>query len=278
VERCAGDDRFHDYVLSEYAPRAPHDGKLRSLCLLHASFDAAGVAEEGREVVELVRRALGPFRTVWGVKVEAGAPAPAGWELYFYDFERGHADLTIARMGEILSPRLELDAHERRPLPWHMFSVGFDPASLRSRGRVPARVYLDMRSYELRGAELALENIYTFHDPRREVDEILHRLRASAHFDTRRENLASLVPPHLFRCAGRVCVANKRGCDGLYFSRVETRVLARFLRDRAWPAALGALIDEHAAELDHLLWDVGVDFRASDVGTRIVRSAAYGSF
>jgi hypothetical protein len=284
LERCTEDDRFHDYVLSEYAPRTPHEGKLRSVSFLHASFAAAGVEDAGREVVALVRSGLGPFRTVWGVKFAEGAAAPTGWELYFYDFDRSHADLGIERMRAILAPRLDVDACETRVLPWHMFSVGFDAEALRTPVPVPAHVYLDMRSYELRGEDLSFENIYTFHDPRAEVDEVLHRLRASAHFlpspspHPRRENLATLVPPHLFRCAGRVCVANKRTCDALYFSRVDSLVLGRFMRDRAWPAVLRGLVEDHAADLDHLLWDVGVDFRASDAGPRVVRSAVYGSF
>jgi hypothetical protein len=295
LERCTQEDRFHDYVLSEYAPRAPHAGKLRSVSFLHASFEAAGVEGEGREIVELVREGLGSFRTVWGVKLADGAAAPAGWELYFYDFERAHADLSIERVRAILAPRLDVDARDARVLPWHMFSIGFDVEGLRAPrpASVPAHVYLDMRSYELQGDELSFENIYTFHDPRAEIDEVLHRLRASAHFGSgpsrpaglsplarhaRSESLATLVPPHLFRCGGRVCVANKRTCDALYFSRVGSRALARFLRDRSWPAALRELADVHAAELDHLLWDVGIDFRASDAGVRVVRSAVYGSF
>jgi hypothetical protein len=277
LERCTAGDRFHDYVLSEYVPRVPHEGKLRSVNLLYAGLAAMGVEREGRALVEAVRGGLGPFATVWGVKLAAGDGAPRGFELYFYDFDRARADLSIDRVRSLLASSVQVDARERRELPWHMFSVELDAEALRTRGRVPVHVYLDMRSYELRGDELTFENIYTFHDPRADVDEVLHRLRASAHVDTAREPLGRLLPPHLWRC-GRVCVANKRSCDALYFSRVPTRALARFLEDHAWPASLRTLVDRNAGDFDHLLWDVGVDFRAGDGGAQVVRSAVYGSF
>jgi hypothetical protein len=208
-----------------------------------------------------------------------GAPDLA-WELYFYDPERVHADLSIARLRAALAPALGVEAAEPRPLPWHMFSVQFDAAALRRERAATLHVYVDMRSYELRGTELAFENIYTFHDARAEIDEVLHRLRSSVHVDARRENLGRLLPPMLFRCA-RICVANKRASDAVYFSRVGTPALLEWLARARWPEALVRFAAAHAGELDHLLWDVGIDFRAGAEGAggaEVGKTGVYGSF
>ncbi len=276
IERCDEADRFHDYVLGEYASLAPHRGKLRGVSLLLASFAALGVAREGAALVDLVRRVLGPFRTVWGIK-QAPDRGVTGWELYFYDFERAHADLAIARMREALAPVLAISAEEPRPLPWHMWSVEVTPEHLRREAAAAVDVYVDMRSYKVRGRACAFENVYTFHDPRTEIDAVLHRLRSSFHLDLRRDNLGALMPPSLFRC-GRVCVANKRSADALYFSRIPTSAARAFAARHGYPAPLVRFFDEHAAELDHLLWDVGLDFRGDTGPVRITKTSLYGSF
>ncbi len=268
-------DRFHDYVLGAYAPLAPHAGKLRSLNLLVESFALAGLEEEGLAVMRRVRDGLGPFRTVWGIKQREGGVL--GWELYFYDFERRHADLSIARVAELLAPAVTVDAREPWPLPWHMFSVEIGPAQLRRQEPAAVDVYIDMRSYKLRGDRFAFENVYTFHDPREEIDDILHRLRSSVHFRWGHDPLASLMPPSLLRC-GRICVANKIGADALYFSRVPTPALAAFLGARGWPEALRRFVAGHGPALDHLLWDVGIDFDRHEGALRVVKTGLYGSF
>jgi hypothetical protein len=233
------------------------------------------VEARGAELVQAVRAGLGRDRTVWGLKLRDGAIA---WELYFYDFERARPEVSLAHVRRLLAPFVELDAVETRALPWHMFSVELDAADLAGRRAVPAHLYVDMRSYELRGARVRLENLYTFHDPRREIDEVLHRLRSSLHFDARRDGgLARLLPPSLLRCH-RVCVANKRASDALYFSRVPTPVAARFLVEHAWPAPLAGWLAAHAAELDHLLWDLGVDFHSNEGVLHITKSGIYGAF
>ncbi|MEZ4298042.1 MAG: hypothetical protein R3B70_24000 [Polyangiaceae bacterium] len=137
-------------------------------------------------------------------------------------------------------------------------------------------MYIDMRSYKVRGSSYAFENVYTFHDPRADIDTVLHRLRSSVHFDERRDNLGALMPPSLFRC-GRLCVANKRSADALYFSRIPTPAARAFLAQHGSPPSLIAFFDTHASELDHLLWDVGLDFRGDDGPLRVTKTSIYGS-
>lgn len=276
LERCGPADLFHDYVLDPYPPRAPVAEQLRSVSLLHEAFALTGVEDEGAALIDTVRRELGPFRTVFGVKHQQDLGV-TGFELYFYDFGRVHPDLSIERMQEILAPHVALSARPRRAIPWHMFSVELTAEDLRKRASVPAHVYVDMRSYLLSDDSLTMENVYTFHDPRREIEHVLHRLRASLHTDLSPRALAELIPPALFRCH-RLCVANKRTADAVYFSRVPTAAMLGFLRARAWPAPLVAMVESHADEFEHLFWCLGMDFTQSGESPVISKSGVYGSF
>lgn len=275
LERAAADDLFHDYVLGAYTPLVPAEGKLRGLNVLVESLAVAGVEAEGLEVIRLLREGYGRFRTVWGIKWSRSAGALA-WELYFYDFERAHADCSIAGLRALLAPALRVEAEEPYPLPWHMFSIEFTAEDLKAMRPVSAHVYIDMRSYELRGRRFLFENVYTFHDPRAEIDDVLHRIRSSVHVDPAKDSLAELLPPALFRC-GKICVANKRTTDALYASRIPTKALRWFLDHHGWPAPIARLVADHAADLDHLLWCVGVDFRRAE-GADARKTGLYGSF
>lgn len=277
LEYTARGDLFHDSVLRAYEPVAAPEGKLRSLNLLVESFALAGVEGEGRALLEQVRRDLGPFRTVWAIKHSRDADVPLAWELYFTDVERTRADLSIERIKKIVAPILPVDAEEPWPLPWHVFSVDFAPSHLRGQGAASVHVYIDIRSYELRGRNFVLENIYTFHHPQEKIDEILHRLRMAVHVNARKENLARLLPPSLLRCY-QVCIANKHQADGIYFSRVSTAAFQEFIETHTWPGPLLRFVAEHRPLLGHLLWDVAFDFRTMDGGLQVPKTVVFGSF
>lgn len=276
-ERCGADDQFHDYVLTRYEPRAPALGKLRSVNLLYASFRLAGIEARGRALVEHVRRELGSFRTVFGVKFFPGAAEPIRWEFYFYDLERVHADLSMPRLVELFSPFVAIDAHEPWTLPWLMLSVSLGAGDLSERGSVPMDVYVDMRSYKARGRRWELENLYTFHEPRREIDAIVHRMRSLVHFDAVNGKLSDVLHPDLLACQ-RFCVANKRSADAVYAARISTDAAARFLARHRWPAELLSFVTERGPELDHLFWDVGFDFTGTGGELRLTKSSIYGTF
>lgn len=283
LERVGADDEFHDYVLTPYAPPADPTGKLRSSNLLVESFALAGVEAEGLRMLERVRGVLGPFRTVFGIKRRHDTGELA-WELYFYDPGHTRADVSVARLVELLAPEIVVDAREPRPLSWHMLSVELDAGSLRGAQPVPVHVYVDTskhklanRSYELRGEALELENLYTFHDPALEIDEILGRLRASVHWSPREASLSTVLFPELLECHS-LCVANKRRADAIYCSRVATRRLDGFFERFGWPAPLRAWVDARRGDLDHLLWDVGYDYRFERGRVVHGKSSLYGTF
>ena len=228
------------------------------------------IGKREREEEERARRAV-EDATAEAERAEAAAKEAAA------EAERAHADLSIARISELLAPHLQLAGSEPRPLPWHMFSVEFGPQQLRAAATASLDIYIDMRSYKSEAGNLRFENIYTFHEARPQIEEILHRLRACVHFDPKHDALQKLMPPQLFNCH-KICVANKRTSDALYFSRVTTSALSKFLADHRWPEPLQTFARDHADDLGHLLWDVGLDFQRRDDHATPIKSGLYGSF
>jgi hypothetical protein len=288
LERTDPTDTLHDYTLVPYDPVEDPTGKLRAVNALVESFALAGVEEEGARVIDLLRTGLGPERTVFGVKFLVPDDADvqvAGWELYFYDPPRERADLDIGAVASLLSPALFVDARPPRALPWHMFSVEFGVPHLRERAPAAVDVYVGTnprqkgtdRSYKLRGEQLVFENVYTFHDPSSEVDELLYRLRYGVHFSRAEHPLSALIPPELFRC-GHICVANKRHADALYFSRITTDQLLFALKFLGFRGELPGWLAAHASLLGHLLWDIGFDFVCEGGRLRFRKGGLYGSF
>lgn len=284
TERVGPGDLFHDYVLTPYQPLSAAEGQLRSVNALYRSFAVAGVEAEGRRSVDALRAGLGPFRTVWGTKLDHGSGALA-WEYYFYDPPRKHADLSVEAVARHLAPAFAVGGREPRPVPWQMFSVDCTVALLRGEGAADVHVYVDTnrtkgvdRSYLLRGDELELENIYSFHDPRREMPEILHRLKYAALHSRAEVHSGRLLPPELVEC-GTICVANKRRSDAVYFSRLTTPQLLAGLDLLGWPASIADWLRAEAPALAHLFWDLGFDFRCgADGAFTVTKSGFYGSF
>lgn len=274
LEREGAFESHLDYVLTPYVAPASAEGKLRSINVLRASFEAAGRHAQGEAIIARVLATLGRNRTVWGIKRHPDGTL--GWEFYFYDWERRHADLSIASVRALFAPLVNVVAEESFALPWHMISVELGAAQLDGQDAA-IDVYVDMRSYTLRGGSAELANIYTFHDPKTEIDHVMQRLRSSVHFDWKRDALTQLLPPWLFRCH-RLCVANKRHADALYAARIPVSALQKFLALHAWPEALRGFVETHAHELNHLTFDVGIDFAREAGALHTRKTGIYGFF
>jgi len=65
-------DHYADYCQWPYDPLAPTGGKLRQASLLWASLQAAGAHPYVTAACRQLRTVLGPFRAVYGVKLQDG--------------------------------------------------------------------------------------------------------------------------------------------------------------------------------------------------------------
>lgn len=272
---CRPDDPFYDYLLLPYLPPRPAAGKLKSSDLLMESFALMDVAEEGRRVVEALIGELGPFRTVWGIK-NGLERKDLSWELYVYRRDGGRGEPTLDGVLRALRPHLAAPARPRLPHRWELFSLELDAAGLAAGRAGEIDVYVGMRAYRADGEGLELKNCYMFDDPGLRLDRILERLLAAVHAPRDGAEMDRLLPPRLLEGCPRVCVANKRRADGLYFSHLRLEQLLFFFETHGWPAEVREWVERHAGRFDHLLWDAGYDFRQDSSGIRFLRSGFYG--
>ncbi len=264
-----GQDRFFDYCLQTYTPRCDPTGKLRGESLLWNSLATAGLTEADYAPFEAIRAAAGRDMTVFGVK---WFEARLSWELYFYDPQREDRQITASALREALAGVLDIRPRVSDRARYFMYSFDLDANSLRE-ARVPElNVYLQLyegqggHSYALREAACELRNTYRFHEPKREIDAILHQVERSMWVDFSTVRLADIVLPELYECA-KICVAKKRSADAIYYSGISVDQLRWFLHRFEYPHAVSSFVDQHRGELAHLMFDVGIDYRSRPDGS-----------
>lgn len=276
-------DRYTDFCLWDYPPAAPTEGKLRSVNLLYHSFAVAGCAGPLRALCEAVRAGIGPFKTVWGVKLQEGR---LSWELYFYDYRRQGREVSIPLVLAALHPFAPCDLRYPESRPYFMFSIDLDAdLALGRRATDRLDVYIGNPGssvssgicYALTALGLTLSNFYFFFDARREREDILGKVLQSAHIDPQGFDPAQVLWPELLPCTTLV-VANKRHSDGVYFTRVGVDTLHGFLRRFGFPAALGDFVAAERGRLDHLRFDVAFDYRMRDGRLELLKGSYYGYF
>jgi hypothetical protein len=282
-EYTAPDDPFLDFCLWPYEPVAPGADKLRSLTLLMQSFELCGLAGPGAEVVEALRRGIGPFCTVWGIKWAAGEMK---WEFYFYDYRRLERERSMTRVLDVLQPLIPSRVRPNERHPYFMFSVDLTEATLAGRAGVDAvHMYIGNVgsavssgiSYTVSDRVNALENFYFFFDASRQMEEVRGKVCCSAYVEPSAFDIDEVLWPELRRCQTLV-VANKSHNDGVYFSRIGIDQLRLFLERLDYPPALVGFAAEHRAGLDHMLYDVGFDYRVEGGAVRVLKSGFYGVF
>lgn len=281
VERVGPGEQFADYCLWPYEPVTPPAGKLRSAALLWESLRQTGASPRIAECCERLRTGLGPFRTVWGVKKFEDRYS---YEFYFYDYERLGREVSVARVLAALSPLVTSRLQYPDGRPYFMFSLDLDNAMFDTGGSLDEiSVYIGNPGssvssgicYNLSARGLRLDNFYFFFDAVRERDDIEAKVACSAHMDLPAVRLDEILWPELRDC-GVIVVANKRLNDGVYFSRIGVDQLITFLRRTHYPADLVAFVEQNRADLDHMLYDVGIDYRRTHNGLQVVKSAFYG--
>lgn len=281
LERTTPQDRYADFCLWDYQPVAPPVGKLRSANLLWEAIDAAGPGSHLRAACAALRDALGPFQTVFGIK-KVGSRL--SFEFYFYDYARLARQVSITRVLAILGPliRCPLKPLERRP--YFMFSLDLDEQI--AAGQRPLdtiNLYIGNPGsnvssgicYEYSHAGLRLANFYFFFDARKEMNDVTAKIGCSVHQDLQDLPFDQILPMDLRHCA-TIVVANKRVTDGVYFSRIGIDPLIDFLERQEFPAALVSLARQHRGDLDHMLYDVGIDYVCKNGAMTVTKSAFYG--
>lgn len=283
LELTAADDRYYDYCLWEYTPVTNPQGKLRSINLLNNTFASEAIGPHAAEVIAAIRQAFGMSRTVWGVKQENGK---ISWELYFYDYDRQQRARSITQLLQVIKPWIACDLTVRESSDYFMFSIDLNHALLNDcaqmdelqmyMGNVGSTVSSGI-CYAVTKDAMTMKNFYFFFDAGTQAREIVDKVRSSVYLDLAHFDLDTVLWPELRECQ-TIVVANKRNHDGVYFSRITIDQLLFFLRKMQFPAEQIAFAEQHRARLDHLLYDVGIDYRMENGVVRVLKSAYYGVF
>jgi hypothetical protein len=280
LERAAPGDRYADYCLWDYEPIAPSAGKFRCANLLWRAIDCIGGSHLKAALMSL-RETLGPFRTVFGVKKFADR---LSFEFYFYDYARLERDVSINKVLKLLSPYVICPLKYSEGRPYFMFSIDLDDdITARRKPLDVINVYVGNPGssvssgicYELSASALRLANFYFFFNARTEMSDIIAKVNCSAHHDLRGSPISAILRPELLDCEV-VVVANKKFNDGVYFSRIKIDPLIGFLECQQFPADLVDFAREYRNGLDHMLYDVGIDYVVEGGAVKVVKSAFYG--
>jgi hypothetical protein len=276
-------DPHFNYCLWNYHPVAPAAGKFRAVNLLYHSFGLAGLSEQAYQFVDALRDSIGPFQTVFGIKLRDNQ---LGWEYYFYDYRRREREVSISKVLDALRPFARCDIRPNENLPYFMFSIDIDdPLVTGARALDVVHMYVGNVgssvssgiSYGLRPESSTMENFYFFFDAKTQLEEAANKIFCSAYVDVTKIHYNRILWPELRDCR-TICVANKKANDCVYFSGINVDQLLFFLKRLDYPKEIVGMVETHRADLDHLLYDVGLDYRVEDGELRILKSGYYGVF
>ena len=283
IECTTAADRFYDYCLYEYKPVSSFEGKLRSANLLYRSFNDLGMDDRAYHIVEAIRAAIGVNQTVWGLKRSGSLYA---WELYFYDYRRRERERSMTRVMEALKPFVACDVPFNESDYYFMFSLDLDNNVAMGKtsldeihmyiGNTASNVSSGI-SYSLTEGDRKMENFYFFFDPKKDREELVAKVACSARIDTSVIPLDRVLWPELRECR-TICIANKQESDCAYFSGINVDQFLFFLKRMNYPDTLISHVEENRHLLDHLLYDVGIDYRMENDNLMILKSGYYGTF
>ena len=282
-EYASDSDPALNYCLWPYPRPEPAEDKFRSVNLLLHSFELGGIDQQAHAIVAAISNAIGKFRSVFGIKLIDGALA---WEFYFYDYKRREREVSISRVLSAIAPYVGCDIRPNEGLPYFMFSLDLNDelaSGLRALDVVhmyvgnPGSTVSSGIAYGVRAGSTVLENFYFFFDAAGQLADVAGKVASSAYFDGTSLSVDAVLRPELRRCR-TICVANKQTHECIYFSGVDVDQLLWFMTWLRYPDPLVSFVQDNRAMLDHLLFDVGFDYRQENGALRIVKSGYYGVF
>jgi hypothetical protein len=276
-------DLFNDFCLWEYRPPAHFENKFRSVNLLYNSFDHMGMDERYYDLVNAVRKCMGEFQTVWGVKRTGH---DIRWELYFYDYRRRDRERSVSRLLDIIRPFIRCGIDVNEDLHYFMFSMDIHDGLISGPGELdeihmyignPGSSVSSGICYSMKKEETRLENFYFFFDARKDMKDIIAKTVCSGYVDFTQIGIDQIILPELKRCRV-IVVANKQFNDSIYFSGIDIDQLIFFMKKMGYPGGLVSFAVENRDRLDHMRYDVGFDYRMEGQELLILKSGYYGFF
>ncbi|WP_415893303.1 hypothetical protein ACMXYN_02230 [Neptuniibacter sp. PT8_73] len=285
LKQCGPETQLLDYCLWPYPPLVDPKGKQHSFNLLLNSFAATGVGINGVKLISEIQNVMGEGQTVWGVKLSGGKIC---WELYFYDYARLERKNSFSRLKQLIPKSLSTALDISEDVPYFMFSIDLDIDGLNAGclNLSEANIYIGNDGsnvssgicYQLSEEGLSLSNLYYFYNSVKEKEDILAKIASSVHLNLRKLDFNKILLPELRDCETTV-VANKKQNEGIYFSRIKIDQLIWFLRSMGYPEEIQDYVTTSRNELDHMLYDVGIDYKMLPDGQiEVLKTSYYGLF
>ena len=195
------------------------------------------------------------------------------WEFYFYDYARREREVSISRVLTAIRPFVRCDVPINENLPYFMFSLDLDSDLASGRRPLdvvhmyvgnPGSAVSSGIAYAVRAGRTTLENFYFFFDGRssarrgRRQDPQFRLFRRDASVRRRGAGAGVARLPHDLR--GQQ--ANTR--LHLLLRRRRRPAAASSLPDLTIPDPSSSLSAAIRHNFDHLLFDVGFDYRMED--------------
>jgi hypothetical protein len=276
-------DQYFNYCLWSYNPVAPVENKFRSTTLLFQSFISEGLDENIFQIVRSIQQKIGLFQTVWGIKWLGDKIV---WEFYFYDYRRRERTVSITKVLEAISSHIHCNFNIKETFPYFMFSIDINPEIV-SKSHTLDQIHMYIGNpgskvssgiaYHISNIETRLENFYFFFGGIEELSEAAAKICCSAHINCQEIDVNQILLPELRNCH-TICIANKQYNDTVYFSGINIHQLLFFLKRLNYPKDMVQFVENNQNKLDHLLYDVGFDYKQIEHGIEIIKSGYYGIF
>jgi hypothetical protein len=281
--RASDRDRHINLGFEAYRPVRPLVDKVRAENLLWHSLLHAGVLEQWDDPLHAIQRQVGRDRSVFGVFVELDRGA-LSWELRVLNTEARSPLGVLDALRATLAPWIELAPGLDEAPPYAVLALRFDTHTL-AHGKLET-VELHERSpgthelevYRTGATGRTLVSRDTVLEPKRHIDEVLPLIKRSEHVDFAADKrlLGRVLIPELFACR-RLHMSKRAGCDALCFSGVNIEQLVFAYKRFEFPAALLGFLTEHQAQLEHLLFDVSIEYKRAGEKIEYPRVGYYGS-
>lgn len=235
-----------------------------------------------------LREGLGRNRTVWGVHRGGGQQRVSLHVHLRGPSSRGpHRDrrdelpepVTWSRVREALSSSFGVFPAVPSHAPVSTVSVVLDDDRLASGQLLRLRIRLPGGLIWRLGPDGVEHDgqlrLFDLHDVTQLRELVEHQTNGLLHASACGVDLQTLLPPALYDCR-TVALGTGRHTESVTFAGVSPRALAWALEQHGWPERTRRFLAEHAADLSHLRWDVGLEYCARE-GLRWVGSGIYGT-
>lgn len=284
LDRASDRDRHINLSFEAYRPVRPLVDKVRSENLLWHSLLHAGVLPQWDDPLHAIQRHVGRDRSVWGMFIDLDGGA-LSWELRVLNTEARSPLGVLDTLRAALAPWIELAPGLNEAPPYAILGLRFDTQTM-AQGKLGS-VELHERSpgtrelevYRTSATNRTLVSRDTVLEPKRHIEDVLPQIKRSEFVDFAADKrlLGRVLIPELFACR-RLHISKRERCDALCFSGVNIEQLLFAYKRFEFPAALLAFLTTHQAQLEHLLFDVAIEYRSKAAQLEYPRVGYYGSF